>query len=334
MAADDSLKKLRRKKNPLKKKIGEEANSELRSSHPEKKETNSYRANEENKKNKNKKKKKNSPLNIANEVDSKDEVDDVSGGNKKSKKLRNNKRKKTEELVAEPSNEVEDGISSEKYVESEIAEEDKLQKKSRKKKRINNGDEVSKKDDASEKQNGKSKKAGKRKQRSRAVANELSVDSLPEKADAEDEVYEMSSGDEDHSKGMKKWIMQYHQSRPGLEVLQERIDDFIVAHEAKEEQAKLEREAKAAEGGWTVVVHHKGRKKTTEDETGVAVGSVAQAAVLDKMAKKKNKEVGLDFYRFQKREAQRNEVMMLQSKFEEDKKRIQQLRAARKFRPY
>ncbi|EYU39358.1 hypothetical protein MIMGU_mgv11b015878mg [Erythranthe guttata] len=71
MAADDSLKKLRRKKNPLKKKIGEEANSELRSSHPEKKETNSYRANEENKKNKNKKKKKNSPLNIANEVDSK-----------------------------------------------------------------------------------------------------------------------------------------------------------------------------------------------------------------------------------------------------------------------
>ncbi|KAL8038482.1 hypothetical protein ABFX02_11G110200 [Erythranthe guttata] len=334
MATDDSLKKLRRKKNPMKKKkIGEEENSELASSRPEKIETNSYRANEENKKNKNKKKKKNSPLNIANEVDSKDEVDDVSGGNKKSKKLRNNKRKKIEELGAEQSNVVEDEISGEKYVESEIAE-DKLQKKSRKKKRINNGDEVSKKDDASEKQNGKSKKAGKRKQRSRAVANELSVDSLPEKADAEDEVYEMSSGDEDHSKGMKKWIMQYHQSRPGLEVLQERIDDFIVAHEAKEEQAKLEREAKAAEGGWTVVVHHKGRKKTTEDETGVAVGSVAQAAVLDKMAKKKNKEVGLDFYRFQKREAQRNEVMMLQSKFEEDKKRIQQLRAARKFRPY
>ncbi|KAL7094587.1 hypothetical protein ACP275_11G113700 [Erythranthe tilingii] len=336
MATDDSLKKLRRKKNPMKKKIEEEeANSELGSSRLQNKERNSYRANEEDKKNKNKKKKKNSPLNIANEVDSKDETHDVSGGNKKSKKSRNNKRKKIEELGAEQSNEVEDGISGEKYVESVIVEEDKLQKKSRKKKRISNGDEVSKKGDASEKQKGKSKKAAKRKQRSRAVANELSVDSLLEKGeDVEDEVYEMSSGDEDNSKGMKKWIMQYHQSRPGLEVLQERIDDFIVAHEAKEEQAKLEREAKAAEGGWTVVVHHKGRKKTTEDETGVAVGSVAQAAVLDKMAKKKNKEVGLDFYRFQKREAQRNEVMMLQSKFEEDKKRIQQLRAARKFRPY
>lgn len=71
-------------------------------------------------------------------------------------------------------------------------------------------------------------------------------------------------------------------------------------------QARVEREAQAAEGGWTVVVHHKGRKKTTEAETGVVVGSVAQAAVLDKMAKKKTKEVGVDFYRFQRREAHKN----------------------------
>ena len=76
-------------------------------------------------------------------------------------------------------------------------------------------------------------------------------------------------------------------------------------------QAKKEREALAAEGGWTVVVHHKGRKKTTDAETGVTVGSVAQAAVLDNMAKKKSKGVGLDFYRFQKREAQRNGMLNL-----------------------
>ncbi|KAG6420993.1 hypothetical protein SASPL_117539 [Salvia splendens] len=104
-------------------------------------------------------------------------------------------------------------------------------------------------------------------------------------------------------------------SRPGLEVLQERIDDFIMAHEAREEQAKAERLAPAAEGGWTVGVHQKGRKKSTEAESGIAVGSVAQAAVLDKMGKKKKKEVGLDFYQFNRREAHRNEIMMLQSKF-------------------
>lgn len=74
-------------------------------------------------------------------------------------------------------------------------------------------------------------------------------------------------------------------------------------------QERKEREARAAEGGWTVVVHHKGRKKTTDSESGVVVGSVAHAVVTDKMAKKKNKEVGLDFYRFQKREAQRNGML-------------------------
>ncbi|XP_042514840.1 glutamic acid-rich protein [Macadamia integrifolia] len=149
-----------------------------------------------------------------------------------------------------------------------------------------------------------------------------------------DEVYYISSEDEDCSKGMKKWIMEYHQSRPGLKILQQRIDEFTTAHEAQEEQARKEREAQAAEGGWTVVVHHKGRKKTTDSESGITVGAVAQAAVVDKMSKKKSKEVGIDFYRFQRREAQRNEIMMLQSKFEQDRKRIQQLRAARKFRPY
>lgn len=30
--------------------------------------------------------------------------------------------------------------------------------------------------------------------------------------------------------------MEYHQSRPGLKTLQQRIDDFIVAHEEKLEQ--------------------------------------------------------------------------------------------------
>ena len=71
-------------------------------------------------------------------------------------------------------------------------------------------------------------------------------------------------------------------------------------------QERKEREAQAADGGWTVVTHHKGRKKTTDTETNVTVGSISQAAVVDKMDKKKSKEVPIDFYRFKKREAQRN----------------------------
>ena len=77
-------------------------------------------------------------------------------------------------------------------------------------------------------------------------------------------------------------------------------------------QERKEREAQAAEGGFTVVVHHKGRKKTTEVGSGTTMGSVAKAVVENKMAKKKGKEVvKLDFYRFQRREAQRNGMMNL-----------------------
>ncbi|MBA0727989.1 hypothetical protein Golax_000934, partial [Gossypium laxum] len=52
----------------------------------------------------------------------------------------------------------------------------------------------------------------------------------------QDEVYEIPSGDDDCSKGMKKWLTDYHRSRPGLKVLQQRIDEFIIEHEAKLEQ--------------------------------------------------------------------------------------------------
>lgn len=180
---------------------------------------------------------------------------------------------------------------------------------------------------------GKSKEAKKKKKKDRNSSKVVKSQETEGGAD-EDDVYVVSSGDEDCSKGMKKWITESHQSRPGLTILQQRIDEFITAHEEKLEQERKEREARAAEGGWTVVTHHKGRKKTTDAETGMTVGSVAQAVVEGNLAKKKSKEVGLDFYRFQRKEAQRNELMMLQSKFEQDKKRIQQLRAARKFRPY
>ncbi|KAG0473458.1 hypothetical protein HPP92_015315 [Vanilla planifolia] len=150
----------------------------------------------------------------------------------------------------------------------------------------------------------------------------------------QEKVDEVSSVDEDCTRGMKKWLLQYKESRPGLQVLQQRIDEFITAHGQQQEEERKEREARVAEGGWTVVVHHKGRKKTTDAETGTTVGSVAPASVIGMLSQKKTKEIALDFYKFHKREAKRNEIMMLQSKFEQDKQRIQQLRATRKFRPY
>ncbi|GER25117.1 ribosomal RNA-processing protein-like protein [Striga asiatica] len=364
MGAKDSIKKHKRSKSAEK----EEDDFEIVSSKLAQREENLAKGKGTLSASRNRKKKKTSLVDNSSNVDIEkfgshnipaDETHRISGGIRKSKKWKNSKLKNGKITVLNTlvSNEVES-----KDAESR-QEVDKLQKAKKKKRKsdqsISKVGEFTEKDDASEQTNesehedliantevpknadttsktGESKKPRKTKKKNRRVRDELASDNLLESRgqDDHDEVYQMSSGDEDCSKGMKKWITQYYQSRPGIKVLQERIDDFIMAHEAEEEKARLEREAQAAEGGWTVVVHHKGRKKTTDAETGVAVGSVAQAAVVDKVAKKKTKEVGIDFYRFQKREAHRNEIMMLQSKFEQDKKRIQQMRAARKFRPY
>lgn len=151
---------------------------------------------------------------------------------------------------------------------------------------------------------------------------------------AEDDNVEEENKEDVPLRGMKKWLLDYHNKRPGLKVLQQEIDDFIENHEAQAEKERKEREAASAAEGWTVVVHHKGRKKTVDSESGIAIGSVGLAAAQAKNAKKKAKESAVTFYRFQRREARRNEIMELQNKFEEDKKRIAQMRAARKFRPY
>ncbi|XP_004232112.1 uncharacterized protein [Solanum lycopersicum] len=265
----------------------------------------------------------------------KDESNNAVGEKKKSK---SSKQKRKNNTLAESggvnqSNEIEDEIGRDNTISSE-PDNQETRKSKRKKRKSDKKAGKAEVDGVPKRQRGNLKETNDIVEKDHPLS--IAKDDFPVDGEQveEEEIYELSSGDEDYSKGMRKWVANYYQNRPGLDVLQERIDEFIIDYEAKKEQEKKEKEALAAEDGWTVVVHHKGRKKTTDSETGIAVGSVSQAAVMDNVAKKKNKDVGLDFYRFQKREAKRNEIMVLQSKFEQDKKRIQQLRAARKFRPY
>ncbi|KAI3728551.1 hypothetical protein L6452_17188 [Arctium lappa] len=258
--------------------------------------------------------------------------DKLDGANsiKKGKKVARKKKREGAELPeAETTETVSRGDIYEEGKNSSAGTSNKKKNKSEKKKRTKENMKVdgvrsNEVRDDSNQQSGKSKAASQ-------LKNDTSL------LDDEDEVYQISSGDEDETTGMKRWIAEYDRARPGAEVLLQQIDDFLVDYWEQKEKERKEREAEAAEGGWTVVKHIKGRKKTTDGESGTTMGSVAQAAVIDKMSKKKKDKqhvVGLNFYRFQRREAQRNEIMMLQTKFEQDKKRIQQMRAARKFRPY
>lgn len=80
-----------------------------------------------------------------------------------------------------------------------------------------------------------------------------------------------------------------------------------------------------------MVQRHKGRKKNA-GEGGVTVGAVAAAAAGARAAKKRTIE-HTDFYRFQQREKRRNELLELRERFEEDKRRLAELKAVRRFKP-
>lgn len=77
-----------------------------------------------------------------------------------------------------------------------------------------------------------------------------------------------------------------------------------------------------------------GRKKNST-ATGVTVGGVAKASAAARAADPAKQSAAFsDFYRFQKRDQRRDDLLDLRSKFEEDKRRIQELKASRRFKPY
>ncbi|GBG70039.1 hypothetical protein CBR_g4867 [Chara braunii] len=131
--------------------------------------------------------------------------------------------------------------------------------------------------------------------------------------------------------GLEKWVSEYQAQRPGLKVLETQLDEYMAEYDAKVKEAAEESAKQAAKDeGWTVVVSKRGRKKNA-DGSGITVGAVAALKAADTQPKAKHLS---DFYRFQQREARRNELLELRHKFEEDRRKIAKLKAARKFKPY
>mmetsp|Transcript_42556 Transcript_42556/g.51701 ORF Transcript_42556/g.51701 Transcript_42556/m.51701 type:complete len:266 (-) Transcript_42556:135-932(-) len=142
--------------------------------------------------------------------------------------------------------------------------------------------------------------------------------------------------------GMKKWVAAHRSNAPGHTALEAQMNDWLREHEAAEQQKAEELAAAAqaeADDGWTVVMPKKGRQKTRDGEGGTAVGSISAAKTASIGAQAAEKDAKRkaqlrDFYRFQRREQQRDNLMELRQKFEEDKAKIAKLRDSRRFRPY
>ncbi|XP_066214683.1 ribosomal RNA-processing protein 7 homolog A [Saccopteryx leptura] len=130
--------------------------------------------------------------------------------------------------------------------------------------------------------------------------------------------------------GIHKWISDYAESVLDPEALQVEVDTFMEAYDKKiaEEEAKAkEEEGVPDDEGWVKVTRRGRRPVLPRTEA-------ASLRVLEREKRKRARKELLNFYAWQHRETKMEHLAQLRKKFEEDKQRIELMRAQRKFRPY
>ncbi|XP_075407071.1 ribosomal RNA-processing protein 7 homolog A [Tenrec ecaudatus] len=130
--------------------------------------------------------------------------------------------------------------------------------------------------------------------------------------------------------GVHKWISEYADSVLDPEALRAEVDTFMEAYDQKmaEEEAKAkEEEGVPDEEGWVKVTRRGRRSALPRTEA-------ANLRVLEKEKRKRARKELLNFYAWQHRETKMEHLAQLRKKFEEDKQRLELMRAQRKFRPY
>ncbi|XP_046447845.1 ribosomal RNA-processing protein 7 homolog A-like [Daphnia pulex] len=138
----------------------------------------------------------------------------------------------------------------------------------------------------------------------------------------------MSTEEKPIKTGLEKWISQYESSFIDPKALQTEVDTFMsefdTSKEREEEEAKL-KEGQPDDEGWITVTKHSKHAARTE---------TMEKKVMDKEKQKQKDKKLINFYSFQMRETKMEHLTQLRRKFEDDKKRIATMRAARKFKPY
>lgn len=123
---------------------------------------------------------------------------------------------------------------------------------------------------------------------------------------------------------LSRMVKRYRAVRPSAEQLREEVDAQMREFEEAEREDQRRRRSKQVDAeGFTLVT----RKRRSRDD--------GMDGARRPKAQKKKKDYELkNFYRHQMREQKREELQSLREKFEEDKKRIQKMKEARKFKPF
>lgn len=125
--------------------------------------------------------------------------------------------------------------------------------------------------------------------------------------------------------GLQKWVRNYNSSFYNHKTLQHNVDLFMRKYDKEVEKKK--REKNVDDNGWTVV-SKKGRTP------GLSRKESVENKIINNVNKGMQKKQLTNFYTFQKRESKMNHIVEMRKKYEEDKKKVNAMKQARKFRPY
>lgn len=135
--------------------------------------------------------------------------------------------------------------------------------------------------------------------------------------------------------GVKLWSKQYNDSIENADELLAQVNKDLQEYDErveKERELAKKRAGEADDEGWVTVTKHGKKRKA------FGAGEAHDQGVLSKEAKKQAKQdkavanVG-NFYKYKKEETKLSKLADLRKKFEEDKKRVAEMKQKRKFKP-
>lgn len=129
--------------------------------------------------------------------------------------------------------------------------------------------------------------------------------------------------------GMSKWMEQYNSSILTQTSLKEKVENFMKRHDedtkkAEDKEKELEQED---DEGW-VTVTKRGKVQS------FARSEKVENKIIQKEEKNKKRKELKNFYTFQIRESKMKHIVTLRQKFEEDKRKIAQIKQNRRFKPF
>ncbi|XP_033323372.2 ribosomal RNA-processing protein 7 homolog A [Megalopta genalis] len=133
--------------------------------------------------------------------------------------------------------------------------------------------------------------------------------------------------------GLAKWCKDYNDSICDEERMKKEIEDYMNNYDRRINEKIISEKAMAEEDksndGWVTVTGQKKRGQYALARKDSVINKVQQ-----KEEQKNKKKQLLNFYTFQIRESKKQNLAELRKKFELDKKRLQDLKSKRTFKPF